>query len=198
MPRKPEQFKEIRERTKRQILNAGFKVFATKGYHGASIADIAKEAGISKGLAYNYFGSKLELAEAVLSDLEKMMEPIEELFQTITDPYEILEASIKITINHVKENEEFWRLYISFVSQIEIAELAKQIFGKIADKYLKQYTKIFKQIGVKNPKAEAYILAAILDGVPIDYIFYKERYPLNAILKQLLIKYSKEGLDKLK
>ena len=43
------------------ILNAAIKVFAKKGYQYATIAEIAKEAGISKGLIHFYFESKLDL-----------------------------------------------------------------------------------------------------------------------------------------
>ena len=53
------------------ILNAAIKVFAKKGYQYATIAEIAKEAGISKGLIHFYFESKLDLIlSVILSFLE--------------------------------------------------------------------------------------------------------------------------------
>jgi len=198
MPRRPEQFKEIREKTKRQILDAGLKVFAVKGYHGASIADIANEAGISKGLAYNYFGSKRELAEAVVHDLERVMSQFDSIFDASADPYEIIHYSIKASIRQVKDNEQFWLLYINFMTQVEMSGMAKKVFGRLVEKYIKLFTSMFKKIGVKNPKMEAYILASILDGVPFDYLFDKENYPINAVEKQLLRKYSRETFSKLK
>ena len=196
MPRTPEQFREIREKTKRQILEAGLKVFATKGYHGASIADIAKEAGVSKGLAYNYFGSKKDLAEAVLLRIGAVLSDFDKMFEEIKDPYEMLAMTIKFTIRNVKENEVFWRLYISFVTQLEVAEIAKKVFGQLMDNYISQFVKIFKRIGVKNPKAEAFILGSILDGVSLDYLFDKENYPIKSVERRLLKKYSREELSK--
>ena len=54
-----------------QILNAAIKIFADKGYQYATIAEIAKEAGISKGLIHFYFESKLDLIlSVILSFLE--------------------------------------------------------------------------------------------------------------------------------
>lgn len=51
---------------KRTILRAAVNVFATKGYHGCRIADVAKEAGVAYGLVYHYFKNKDALLQAVL------------------------------------------------------------------------------------------------------------------------------------
>ena len=48
------------------ILDAAKRAFAEKGYEGASIADIARIAQISDGLAYRYFRNKRDLLFAVL------------------------------------------------------------------------------------------------------------------------------------
>jgi AcrR family transcriptional regulator len=50
---------------RRQILEAAVKVFAAKGFHGARVSDVAKEAGVAYGLVYHYFNSKAELLEAI-------------------------------------------------------------------------------------------------------------------------------------
>lgn len=47
------------------ILRAAINVFASKGYHGCRIADVAKEAGVAYGLVYHYFKNKDELLETV-------------------------------------------------------------------------------------------------------------------------------------
>ncbi len=43
------------------MINAALKIFATAGYAHASTDDIVREAGISKGLLFHYFISKLGL-----------------------------------------------------------------------------------------------------------------------------------------
>lgn len=49
------------------ILEAGQQVLAARGYAGASIAAIARAAGVSDGLVYRYFANKRELLIAVLA-----------------------------------------------------------------------------------------------------------------------------------
>jgi len=196
MPRTKEQFKEIRERTKQNIIDAALKLFAQRGYYGTSIADIAKEAGVSKGLAYNYFKSKNELAEAIFSQLYIFFDQYDKLFAEVTDPYELLELMIKGTFKHLRENEEFWKLYTSFALQWEVSEKMKILFEQIERKYLKKMENVFKEIGLKNPKAESYFLGAMFDGISIDYLMDKDKYPLKSVERLLLKKYSKKELLK--
>jgi AcrR family transcriptional regulator len=54
------------EETRAGLLSAAARVFARKGYDGASIADITAEAGLSRGAIYNIYGSKALLFAAVL------------------------------------------------------------------------------------------------------------------------------------
>ncbi|MGO8949062.1 MAG: TetR family transcriptional regulator [Ktedonobacterales bacterium] len=47
--------------TRQRILDTALRLFATKGYEGTSMRDIAATAGCSLGLAYRYFASKEEM-----------------------------------------------------------------------------------------------------------------------------------------
>jgi AcrR family transcriptional regulator len=50
---------------KNQILDAAARVFATKGFHAATIKDVASDAGIAAGTIYNYFENKTALLFAI-------------------------------------------------------------------------------------------------------------------------------------
>lgn len=54
------------EQTRSEVVAAAARVFARKGYDGATIADITNEAGLSSGAIYAHFGSKAELFVAVI------------------------------------------------------------------------------------------------------------------------------------
>ena len=59
------------------MLDAGVRVFSRRGYHGASMDEIAEEAGISKPMVYAYLGTKEELFVACLHrEGTRMMEAI--------------------------------------------------------------------------------------------------------------------------
>ena len=58
---------------RRQILDGARKVFMDLGFDGASMGEIARSAGVSKGTLYVYFADKNRLFEAIVEDeaLEK-------------------------------------------------------------------------------------------------------------------------------
>ncbi|MCA9677835.1 MAG: TetR/AcrR family transcriptional regulator [Kofleriaceae bacterium] len=52
----------------RQILDCAKRVFATRGFHAASIADICEAAGIGRGTLYQYFRNKKSVFTAILRE----------------------------------------------------------------------------------------------------------------------------------
>lgn len=56
-----EKFFDLKKEKQDRMINAALKIFGMRGYQFASTDDIVKEAGISKGLLFHYFGSKLGL-----------------------------------------------------------------------------------------------------------------------------------------
>ncbi|WP_139786459.1 TetR/AcrR family transcriptional regulator, partial [Klebsiella variicola] len=52
-----------------EIVAAAQRCFAEKGLHGASVADIAREAGLSVGQLYRIFASKEAIIEAIVSEI---------------------------------------------------------------------------------------------------------------------------------
>lgn len=52
-------FFDLKKEKQDRMINAALKVFALHGYRHASTDDIVREAAISKGLLFHYFGSKL-------------------------------------------------------------------------------------------------------------------------------------------
>jgi AcrR family transcriptional regulator len=61
-----------------QILEAAFRVFGTRGLHQATLDDVARAAGITKGTIYLYFPSKAALFTAMLkARVNDIMPPVE-------------------------------------------------------------------------------------------------------------------------
>ena len=66
MPRvAPEFGLEYKEEARRKIMDAALHVCAVKGYHDATMDDVADSVGVSKGTLYLYFKSKEELFKAI-------------------------------------------------------------------------------------------------------------------------------------
>lgn len=68
--------KEEAQATRAQILDAAEQVFHARGVSHASLAEVAKAAGVSRGAIYWHFDNKIDLFQAML---ERMRLPLEEL-----------------------------------------------------------------------------------------------------------------------
>jgi AcrR family transcriptional regulator len=80
MTRTPDPIQELVTAARRkQILDAATQVFAEKGFHRATIKDIARVAGIADGTIYTYFASKTEVLLGILHRLNESTEREQQL-----------------------------------------------------------------------------------------------------------------------
>ncbi|MGE3073274.1 MAG: TetR/AcrR family transcriptional regulator [Dehalococcoidia bacterium] len=92
---------------KAQIIDATIEVIAELGFANASLAQIAKRAGISKGVIGYYFPSKDDLVRAAveafyLTGHEEMMADV----QKATTPTEMLRLYIRHNIGYIDRNRQ--------------------------------------------------------------------------------------------
>jgi len=71
---------ERQAQTRSQLIDAAAQVFARRGFQGASVEEIAEEAGYSHGAVYSNFEGKADLFLAVFEDY--MAERVRELAET--------------------------------------------------------------------------------------------------------------------
>ncbi len=76
-------FRRRKEDRPEEITRAAFEAFAENGYSATRVTDVAKRAGVSKGLLYLYFRTKEELFKAVVKSvvtprLDALLQAIDE------------------------------------------------------------------------------------------------------------------------
>src|SRR5919109_3342246 len=64
----PAQTEPLDSAKRRQIMDGAREVFLAQGFDAASMGEIARKAGVSKGTLYVYFDSKEELFEATVHE----------------------------------------------------------------------------------------------------------------------------------
>lgn len=70
----------IQQRNRSRILDAALEVFSRHGYRGATLDQIAEEAGLSKPNILYYFGGKEDIHVTLLSGLmETWLDPLKEM-----------------------------------------------------------------------------------------------------------------------
>ncbi|MFA5143401.1 MAG: TetR/AcrR family transcriptional regulator [Candidatus Omnitrophota bacterium] len=133
-----------KERDKRlrkaDILKAAEHVFSSKGYHEATIQDIAREAQYGTGTVYLYFKDKNELYLSLLEEkMRSLAETVQEKIEDIRDAGKKLESFIQESLNFFDQNQGFFRIYIFEKDNLRlmVGKEASKSFASI--KYLTNY-----------------------------------------------------------
>lgn len=93
------------------MLDAAVSIFADRGYHGASMADIAGCCGVTKPMVYAYFGSKDELYLACIAYAgSQMMTAVDEAGAQEADPERRLWKRLLAFFEFVAEHRDEWRV----------------------------------------------------------------------------------------
>jgi AcrR family transcriptional regulator len=188
-PRTKEQFDRMRAKSREKIMEAALELFTQRGYHGTSISLIAERAGVSTGLMYNYFQSKVELLEAIVRRGMTLIETSMADIETIEEPRQKIAAMVNLTFDIAEKEMHFWSLYFSIIMQPDLPENARRIFSDFIQEMFGWLEAILKQLGYADPAAEARVLGAILDGACLHYWFVGKPYPLKQVKDAIIRKY---------
>ncbi len=115
------------ERNQKKIEDAALHVFTRQGFHGTSVRDIAREAGVSIGNLYNYYETKEEIFKSIIERYETHMEKLRRKalgpMQGVFEPAQLLRMAHVIR-EIVYDNPDYWRLMY-----IDITEFGNQHFA---------------------------------------------------------------------
>lgn len=186
-PRTEKQNEEIREEKRKLIKDKALELFALEGFDKTSISKIAKNAGISKGLLYNYFDSKDALLTAIIFEQVDIMMSF---FDTNKDGVlekEEMEYFIRQTFKLLKENPEFWKLYFMLAFQPNVMKLVEKKFMDIIQPMIDRTNEYFKREGYDKPEVWTRYIGAVVDGISLNYVVDPNNFPLDDI-EDLVVK----------
>jgi AcrR family transcriptional regulator len=109
-PVKPEK-KVAKDKKREAIFAAALKVFAEKGYHRATIDEIASLSGIGKGSVYRYFRSKEDLLKQLIyAKDDEILQSIRAIFAYDEDILVQLQKMITVWIEFIEDNYVVYNL----------------------------------------------------------------------------------------
>lgn len=90
------------------VITAALEMFSTRGFHGASMRQIAQAANTSLSNLYNYFGSKDELLEFVLENTARLLAESLEAAVVAAGPApaDRLEAAVRAYVDFIVEKPQ--------------------------------------------------------------------------------------------
>ena len=167
-------------------METALELFAENGFHATSMSQIAKKAGISKGLTYNYFESKKEILD----------ELIQHGFNTI---YENLDLNkdgivtrdefiyfIRHNFSLVRENLEHWKLFFSLMLQPKIAESFTKEYKTKGEPFFSMMYEFIKSQGSKDPEGDMMAISAMIEGAFLYCVAAPDLFPMDKMEEKVI------------
>ncbi len=171
------------DRTRRRILQAAIRLFATHGFHAVSVDQIVGRARVNKRMVYHYFGSKDALFEAALSEVYQRIESIE--FHAVErgrSPREKLSRLLESYFEFLDEEPEFTRL-LQWENLEKGRHLTKENHLLTKNPFLERFRTIVEngvETGEFRPDLD--VTHLMIHFIGLCFIYHSNRFSLSQSL----------------
>lgn len=91
---------------KEQITQVAFRIIASEGIKGLSVAQVARQVGLVPSALYRHFASKDELLDSVLDSIgERLLANVGIVSEKTVDPLERLGLLLRLHVSFIRENQ---------------------------------------------------------------------------------------------
>lgn len=149
-----DKFFNLKREKQDRFINAALKVFSEHGYQKASTDDMVREAGISKGLLFHYFGSKLGLYEFVYNYSTKlfMMEYGGILSSDKVDFFEV-QKQMELAKRNIMVSYPYMNIFLERAFREESFDVLSVVAASM-DQYSDELAKIYSRADISNFKED--------------------------------------------
>lgn len=182
---------DVAAERKDQIVKATVECITKHGYHNFSMQDVARTAGVSKGIIHYYFLNKDEL---MMSVLDKVAGDIENVLatqmQALTDPRRKLEVFIDVCFDIVRNTKEYYQVNMDFWTQINQKEDVRKVIARHYSKFRDSACAVINE-GVASgvfrhvePREYASYVVAVIDGLSLQWLFDPNVFDYDQVTKK--------------
>jgi AcrR family transcriptional regulator len=171
-----------------EILEQAEKIFAARGFHDVTMAEIANASGFSIGSLYQFFQGKEHLYATMISEkIDLMYARIHqevELANTVTDK---IAALIDAKLHFIENNADFCRIFLRGENEA-LSEMMTSLHQKLIDDYYQHLSFIEKILknGIKKgslrslpPRDLASALFHLIRATSVDWLLVPSKEPLS-------------------
>jgi AcrR family transcriptional regulator len=171
-----------------KIIETAIKLIGERGVEGTSLADIAKDVGISKGTLYYYYSSKNDLIFDITKDhMDKITANIFSLIESKKGETS-LHDTLKLLIETLLKSETRTRLHLYLIQEVLSGN------ENLKERFVETYRQWFQMIQEgyslltsqqRDLTVQARILVAIIDGLIIQGSIGAGAIPVDEIIREM-------------
>ena len=170
-PPKVESQAQRSEQRRQQVLDAAAECFRRYGFHGASIAQISKLAGMSAGHIYHFFANKEAIIEAIVQRKVAQMLELVARFETETDVFGAMIENVDLGLAE-KTDPTFVGLWLEVLAEAarnpEIARIVQTADKTMRESIVRLLRRVREARGIESqipPDIVAELLMALFEGL---------------------------------
>ncbi|MGN7381361.1 MULTISPECIES: TetR/AcrR family transcriptional regulator [unclassified Paenibacillus] len=189
MPRTREENDRIRQAAKENIRTSAMEVFIERGYHNASIDDVAMRAGVSKGLIYNYYKGKEELLAEMVNYRIDEIGRVMLTASSLASPSEQLGYIVEGALDSVRQHPRIYRFYLHLQTQPEEDEVLSKYSQMLNEAMARQFEvqcEMFANLGVEDARLKSLYFSSTLHGAMLMMSTYPDHYPVEEMKGQII------------
>lgn len=181
---------DVAAERKEQIVRATVECITKHGYHNFSMQDVARTAGVSKGIIHYYFLNKDDL---MMSVLDRVAGDIEEVLMrdmsVIDDPVEKMKIFTAVSFDIVKSTKEYYQVNMDFWTQINQKKEVRKVISRHYLKFRETCCAVLREgIGrgvfkSVDPILYASFIIAVVDGLSLQWLFDETVYDYDTVVK---------------
>ncbi|TMM11333.1 MAG: TetR/AcrR family transcriptional regulator [Actinobacteria bacterium] len=161
---------EHRALTRTRVLEAAARVFARRGFHGASVQDIAREAGATTGAIYSNFAGKEDLYLAVFEEhVATQIRDYTDTFARGRDLDERSRGGADHWMARLREDPDFFPLYMEFWAHAMRDPKLRPRFAAHFASFRETFAQLIEQgardAGLEAPPALAQRLGTVINAL---------------------------------
>src|SRR3989442_3597167 len=161
---------EQRALTRARVLEAAARVFAREGFHGASVHEIAREAGATTGAIYSNFAGKEDLYLAVFEEhVATQIREYTERFGGGHDVDERSRAGADYWMARLRDDPEFFPVYMEFWAHAmrdpELKPRFAARFAAFRETFAKLIEEGAREVGIEPPPGFAQHMGTVLNAL---------------------------------
>lgn len=186
---------QAREKSINRILSSAIVLFSKHGFAQTTMEMIANHAKISKGLAYNYFKSKVQIFEEIIDQHLAKQELFYRNIPNNLSARDYVKEFFERSMQFAEQERKTMVLISVCLVQPGSISLSKKMMANI-DKKLAPFKEAmlerFTALGIKEPEKEMMLIRTFLHGIFMGKVFHDENIcPTTNVVDLFLERYER-------
>ena len=163
---------------KQRIIEKGFELMCEKGYHNVNSVDIAKYAGVSTGIIYQYFNDKRDIfIEGVKNYSNNIMYPMIEIIENKINKNNLEKILEQIIDKFIETHKISKKAHEELMSQTYIDEEINYIFKQNELDLTKKIVKAleYNDFKIKNLTEKVHIIIGIVENFCHEVVYHNHK-----------------------